>query len=109
MLLYRTHPKMVTGDDYTRIKDMVEPPLALILLVLAPLALILDGSLSLLALGLALAYCLLQVIDLMGKGWHKAGSKRWLYAGVTFFRGFARGLGMLAGLLRFGLKKSSSQ
>ena len=109
MLLYRTHPKMVTGDDYTRIKDMVEPPLALILLVLAPLALILGGSLSLLVLGLALAYCLLQVIDLMGKGWHKAGSKRWLYAGVTFFRGFARGLGMLAGLLRFGLKKSSSQ
>ena len=109
MLLYRTHPKMVTGDDYTRIKDIVEPPLALILLVLAPLALILDGSLSLLALGLALAYCLLQVINLMGKGWHAAGSKRWLYAGLTFFRGFARGLGMLAGLLRFGLKKPSSQ
>ena len=109
MLLYRTHPKMVTGDDYTRTKDMVEPPLALILLVLAPLALILGGSLSLLVLGLALAYCLLQVIDLMGKGWHAAGSKRWLYAGVTFFRGFARGLGMLAGFLRFGLKKPSSQ
>lgn len=109
MLLYRTHPQRVTGDDYTRIKDIVEPPLALILLVLVPLALIMDGSLSLLALGLALAYCLLQVIDLMGKGWHGAGSQRWLYGGVTFFRGFARGLGMLAGLLRFGLKKTGSQ
>lgn len=109
MLMYRTHPEMITGDDYTGIKDMVEPPLALILLVLVPLALIMDGSLSLLALGLALAYCLLQVIDLKGKGWHAAGSQRWLYAGVTFFRGFARGLGMLAGLLRFGLKKPSSQ
>jgi glycosyltransferase involved in cell wall biosynthesis len=109
ILLYRTHPKMVTGDDYTRIKDIVEPPLALILLVLVPLALIMDGSLSLLALGLALAYCLLQVIDLMEKGWHGAGSQRWLYAGVTFFRGFARGLGMLAGLLRFGLKKTGSR
>lgn len=108
MLLYRTHPKMVTGDDYTRIKDIVEPPLALILLVLVPLALIVGGSLSLLALGLALAYCLLQLIDLMRKGWHGAGSQRWLYAGVTFFRGFARGLGMLAGLLRFGLKKTGS-
>ena len=109
MLMYRTHPEMITGDDYTGIKDIVEPPLALILLVLVSLALIMGGSLSLLALGLTLAYCLLQVVNLMGKEWQTTGSQRLFYAGVTFFRGFARGLGMLAGLLRFGLKKPSSQ
>ena len=109
MLMYRTHPEMIAGDDYTGIKDIVEPPFALLLLFLVPLALIMDGILSLLALGLALAYCLLQVIDLVEKGRHGAGSQRWLYAGVTFFRGFARGLGMLAGLIRFGLKKTGSQ
>jgi cellulose synthase/poly-beta-1,6-N-acetylglucosamine synthase-like glycosyltransferase len=107
MLIYRTHPKMATGDDYTGIKDMIEPPLALLLLVLAPLSLVLDGSLILVVLGLALAYCLLQVVALVGEGWRPAGSKRWAYGGVTFLRGFARGLGMAAGLVRFGLKKPS--
>jgi glycosyltransferase involved in cell wall biosynthesis len=109
MLMYCTPPEMITGDDYTRLKDIVEPPLALILLVSGILSLFLHGVFSFLFLGLALAYCLLQFLDLMGKGWHGAGSQRWLYAGVTFIRGFARGLGMVAGLLRFGLNKPSNQ
>jgi glycosyltransferase involved in cell wall biosynthesis len=109
MLLYRTHPKMVTGDDYTRIKDMVEPPLALILLVLGPLALILDGSVSHLVLGLVLVYCLLQLVNMTGADRLAAGSKQWAYGGVTFLRGFARALGMAAGVLRFGLKKPNRQ
>ena len=106
VLIYRTHPKMITGDDYTGIKDIVEPPLALILLVLAPLSLVLGGSLILVVLGLALAYCLLQLVVLMREGWRALGSERWAYGVVTFFRGFARGFGMAAGLVRFGLKRS---
>jgi glycosyltransferase involved in cell wall biosynthesis len=109
MLIYRTHPKMVTGDDYTGIKDIIEPPLALILLVLAPLSLVLEGSLIFVVLGLTLAYCLLQVVVLMGEGWRALGSERWGYGVVTFLRGFARGLGMAAGLVRFGLKRSGKK
>jgi glycosyltransferase involved in cell wall biosynthesis len=109
MLIYRTHPGMVTGDDYTGIKDTVEPPLALVLLALGPVSAILGGILAHLTLTLALAYCLLQIIALTGERWRSAGLKRWPYAGVTFLRGFARGLGMAAGLIRFGLKKPRRQ
>lgn len=109
MLMYRTHPSMVAGDDYTRIKDIVEPPLALVLLVLGAVSLLLDGMATQLLLGLALAYCLLQVVDLIGQSGLASGFNRWPYAGVTFLRGFARGLGMAAGLVRFGLRKPKTK
>ena len=104
MLIYRTHPNMVVGDDYTGLKDIVEPPFALVLLVLGPLSLALDGSAALIYLGSVLAYCLLQLVSLRGKVWRVEGLKRWPYAAVTFLRGFARAMGMAAGIGRFGLR-----
>jgi glycosyltransferase involved in cell wall biosynthesis len=109
MLIYRTHPRMMTGDDYTGAKDIAEPPLALTLLALGLGSVIMDGTLTNFALGLALLYCLLQVVPLMGEVWNTAGNNRWPYAGVTFLRGFARGLGMAAGIVRFGLKNPIRQ
>jgi glycosyltransferase involved in cell wall biosynthesis len=109
MLIYRTHPRTVCGDDYTRAKDIAEPPLALTLLALGLGSMILGGTLTNVALGLALVYCLLQVIPLTGEVWNTAGTNRWPYAAVTFLRGFARGLGMAAGIVRFGLKNPIRQ
>ncbi len=109
MLMYRTHPAMVAGDDYTRVKDIVEPPLALVLLVLGAVSILLDGMPTHLLLWLALAYCLLQFVDLIAQSGLTSGLNRWPYAGVTFLRGFTRGLGMAAGLVRFGLRKPATQ
>ena len=105
MLMYRNHPRMMAGDDYTSIKDIVEPPLALVVLVLGLAAAHLGGVFIHLLLGLVLAYCLLQVVGVMGKSGLASGFDRWPYAGITFLRGFARGLGMAAGIIRFGLTK----
>ena len=109
MLMYRTHPAMVAGDDYTRVKDIVEPPLALVLLVLGAVSILLDGMPTHLLLWLALAYCLLQFVDLIAQSGLTSGLNRWPYAGSTFLRGFARGLGMAAGLVRFALRKPTTQ
>jgi glycosyltransferase involved in cell wall biosynthesis len=109
MLMYRTHPAMVAGDDYTRVKDIVEPPLALVLLVLGAVSMLLDEVPTHLLLWLALAYCLLQFVDLIGQSGLTSGLNRWPYAGITFLRGFARGLGMAAGLIWFGLRKPTTQ
>lgn len=103
MLMYRTHPEMIRGDDYTRLKDIVEPPLGFILLVSGIFALFLHGVFPLLFLGSALAYSLLQVLALVAQG---ELSTRWPYAGITFLRGLARGLGMAGGLVRFSLSRS---
>ena len=96
--LYERHPGMMKGDDYTSWKDIVEPPLCLVVLgalvfIRAPVmgwifagALLLDVGLQ---FKMACRIC------------RRERRLRFMYmAWVTFLRGFARGLGMLGGLAR---------
>jgi glycosyltransferase involved in cell wall biosynthesis len=102
--LYRDHPDMVRGDDYTRLRDRLEPILVLGILVSLILHVVgINGSswplLILLAAYTAIHLCW-PISWWLGEGRIGAFS----YAGVTFLRGFARTLGLCVGLARFGLE-----
>ena len=101
--LYRDHPDMVRGDDYTRLRDRLEPILVLGILVSLILQVVgINGSswplLILLAAYTAIHLCW-PISWWLGEGRIGAFS----YAGVTFLRGFARTLGLCVGLAKFGL------
>jgi glycosyltransferase involved in cell wall biosynthesis len=102
--LYKEHPDMVRGDDYTRLRDRLEPILVLGILVFLILAVFgINGStwLLLILLGAYSAIHLSWPISWwLGQG--RIGSL--LYAGVTFLRGFARTAGLCFGILLFGLQ-----
>ncbi len=101
MKLYRAHPDMISGDDYTRTRDRLEPILVLGILLLAGLA-PLGVHLSLpLLLGSMAGYLFLHLSWPL-RWWLQEGKAEALpYAGVAALRGFARTLGMCAGLMRF--------
>lgn len=104
--LYRNHHDMLSGDDYTRLKDRLEPILVLGILGFAGLALLGVTVLTVPLVGLILASLCLQLYWPM-RWWYKEGKLEALpYAGVTFLRGFARTVGLGFGMVRFGLKGS---
>jgi glycosyltransferase involved in cell wall biosynthesis len=97
MKLYQAHPDMRGGDDYTRTKDIIEPPLSMATLI------------SLLALpffpwpfpALAVLLFALQVPAAVRITIRKQTASYLTLAPVTFLRGFARGIGMSFGFVRF--------
>ena len=102
--LYKAHPDMTGGDDYTRLRDRLEPILVLGILVSSILKVFdINGSswplLILLAAYTAMHLCW-PISWWLGEGRIGAFS----YAGVTFLRGFARTLGLCVGLAKFGLE-----
>jgi glycosyltransferase involved in cell wall biosynthesis len=101
MKLYRAHPDMISGDDYTRRRDRLEPILILGMVFLAGLApLGVHFPLPLL-LGCMAGYLLLHLPWPL-RWWLQEGKAEALpYAGVAALRGLARTLGMCAGLVRF--------
>ena len=102
--LYLEHPDMLRGDDYTRLRDRLEPIFVLGIFACAILAMF--GSQGtiwplLVVLGAYAAIHISWPISWwLGEG--KIGA--FSYAGVTFLRGFARTLGLCVGLARFGLE-----
>jgi GT2 family glycosyltransferase len=105
MKLYRSHPGMAGGDDYTVIKDVVEPPLAvatLASLVMLPFVWWLTPALAVVLLAVQFPAAV-RIARRTGDWSHLA------LAPVTFLRGFARGLGMCAGIARFYLHLGHAQ
>jgi glycosyltransferase involved in cell wall biosynthesis len=97
MKLYKAHPDMAGGDDYTRIKDVVEPPLALINLCFILFLTLMPQAFALTALMLFV----MQVPAAARIAIRRKAASYLLLAPVTFLRGYARGLGMFLGLIRF--------
>ena len=102
--LYKDHPDMVRGDDYTKLRDSLEPILVLGILAVSILAVFgIIGSFWPLLIFLAV-YSFIHlswpVSWWLGEG--RIGAVP--YAGVTFLRGFARTLGLCVGVTKFGLK-----
>jgi glycosyltransferase involved in cell wall biosynthesis len=102
--LYQEHPDMLRGDDYTRLRDRLEPIFVLGIFTFALLAvfgiigsnwplLFLLGAYTVIHLSWPISWWL-------GEGRIGAFS----YAGVTFLRGFARTLGFCVGFAKFGLE-----
>jgi len=101
MKLYRAHPDMATGDVYARLMDHVEPPLFLITIGLIPFGFIRPVPYVLLGLvGIDLALQFPMAISVIRR---TKAIKYLTLVPITFLRGFARAIGMLAGMIRFWL------
>jgi glycosyltransferase involved in cell wall biosynthesis len=104
--LYKTHPDMTSGDDYTRLRDRIEP-----ILVLGILGFFLPAVCGMVRFVWPLVFVVALYFSFhlswpvswwLGEG--KADALA--YSGVTFMRGFARTFGLAAGFLRFGFIKN---
>ena len=104
--LYKDHPEMIRGDDYTRLRDRLEPILVLAVLTSAILSVfgIIDSNWPLLLLLGAYAAIHLSwpISWWLGEGKVEA----FPFAGVTFLRGFARTAGLFVGIFQLGFKKA---
>jgi glycosyltransferase involved in cell wall biosynthesis len=104
--LYKDHPDMIRGDDYTRLRDRLEP-----ILVIGIIGFSIPA-----VLGIASFIWPLLIFLATYTAMHLSWPVNWWlgegrigafpYATVTFFRGFARAAGMCRGIFQFGLKKS---
>ena len=103
--LYKAHPDMTGGDDYTRVRDRIEPILVLGILGFALLAVLGITRLMWPLFFLLFLYFSIH-LSWPVSWWLGEGKADALpYGGVTFLRGFTRTFGLADGFLRFGLKK----
>ena len=103
--LYKAHPDMTGGDDYTRVRDRIEPILVLGILGFALLAVLGITRFMWPLFFLLVLYFSIQ-LSWPVSWWLGEGKADALpYGGVTFLRGFTRTFGLVVGFLRFGLKK----
>jgi len=103
--LYQDHPDMIRGDDYTRLRDRLEPILVMgISVFLLSKVIGIKGSNWLLLILLATYTAIHLSWPLswwLGEG--KVGA--FSFAGVTFLRGFARTAGLCLGIFHFSFRK----
>lgn len=98
MKLYKDHPDMIRGDDYTKFRDALEMPVAVLIIAALPLLLtewwvveiFLISSLFLLFLPFSLRI-----------SYQKVNPGYLLYLPLLFLRSFARVAGMIKGLWHF--------
>ncbi len=103
--LYLDHPDMVGGDDYTRLRDRLEPILVLGILGFSILSVLgITGFIWPLLVFLA-AYTSIHLSWPMSWWLGEGKADALPYFGVTFLRGFTRTFGLVVGLLRFALKR----
>lgn len=98
MFLYRTYPERMKGDAYSGLSDYAQPPLALALLTLLPLAPFLPAvHAPLLAGCVALLACQLPMARLISA---RTGlPPAMVFAAMSSLRSFARALGMASGII----------
>jgi len=97
--LYGEHPDFLSGDNYTKIKDISEPFLALIALGLAAFC----GNLFVYTTFLFIIAILLvmQIATDFAMCGNFGIIAALFFSFVTFCRAFARALGMIAGVIKF--------
>jgi len=100
MKIYKDHPEMTSGDSYGGMYDLMQPPMALLILLLCPLGLLypvldpVNGS-------LVFVLFLLQIPPAHAIVGRTGDRRHYRFAISTFLRGFSRGLGMLYGVIKF--------
>lgn len=104
MKIYRRHPDMAKGDVYSGLLDYIQPPIALLILALAPFALNFTLPRYLLY-AMFLIYILIQILSPVLIVKNTANIKYLALAPITFLRGFWRGLGMFVGFFKFFIKR----
>jgi glycosyltransferase involved in cell wall biosynthesis len=104
--LYQDHPDMIRGDDYTRMRDRLEPILVLGILAFLILTVFnISGSIWLLLILLG-AYAAIHLSWPINWWLGEGKIEAFPFAGVTFLRGFARTAGLCMGIFQLGFKKS---
>ena len=97
MRLYYKHPSRMTGDSYSRLSDHIQPPIAILALLSAPLAawprLAWIPAVFVGVLAVAQAPFTMRLIR------RTRSMRMLLFAPLSFVRAFWRGAGMVAGLL----------
>jgi glycosyltransferase involved in cell wall biosynthesis len=104
MKIYKNHPNMTRGDGYSSPSDFIQPPLSLILLGLLPffwLPKIL--LLSTFLLGILIFLQIPMVSSIMK---NTKDSSYIVLIPMIIGRGFARGIGMVVGIIHFFLLKN---
>lgn len=96
--VYRLHPEMASGDDYTKGKDVLEVPLALLVTAAAALSPVVTGAPLVLSLSLC-AFLGLQVRGALRVAAVEPGTRSLAMAGMTGIRAFARAFGLVAGVM----------
>ena len=104
--LYKDHPDMIRGDDYTRLRDRLEPILVIGIIGFSIPALL--GSASFIwPLLIFLATYTTMHLSWPVSWWLGEGRiGAFPYGAVTFLRGFSRTVGFCVGIFRFVPKKS---
>jgi len=98
--LYKAHPDMTGGDDYTRLRDRIDPILVLGILGFALLAVLGITRLMWPLFFLLVLYFSIH-LSWPVSWWLGEGKADALpYGGVTFLRGFTRTFGLAVGFLR---------
>ena len=106
MKLYRIHPDRTKGDSYAGLSDFAQPPLAMAV-VGALVASVFYKPLLLAAFALVLLLLALQLpVTLRAVARNRRYSHLY-FLPVLFLRAFARGIGMIKGVLRFFLLETS--
>ncbi len=98
--LYKDHKDKRKGDDYAGFLDLIQPLLALFLIAGLPSLFFETGRV--IYLGILALYTALQIPRPLEIILKTGRPENLLLAPVTFLRGIARGLGLVAGIFRFG-------
>lgn len=106
VLMYRDHPHMALGDDYTFWKDIVEPPLVL-LFAFALVIGVWVPPFNTLAFGILVVLSLTEFV--FSFRMIKAPGHAIFYAFVMLLRAVARTIGFVTGSIAFFLPKSSKK
>lgn len=95
---------MTGGDDYTRLRDRLEPVLVFGMVGLSSFASLGFRKLFLPLFGVVALYSALQLAWPLRWCLKDGNIEALPYAGVLFLRGFVRTIGLALGVFRFGLK-----
>lgn len=117
MKLYRSHPGKMSGDDYAGLLDFVQPPLAmltLLMILLSAASIFLlppfwSAVMWLATAGLVFMLGLLQIPFAIWITKRLDSPFYLLSAIVTFLRAYARGVGMSVGIIKFLFTKPVSR
>lgn len=101
MKLYSEHRNRTGGDSYSGLFDFLQPPLAV--LVFFGLPLLSFPPTQKVYISLFALYCIIQIPMPIMATLKTGRMENMLLIPVTFLRGFARGFGLLAGLLKYWL------
>ncbi|MBI5178294.1 MAG: glycosyltransferase family 2 protein [Nitrospinae bacterium] len=101
VLLYRLHRGRMKGDKYAGLADLIQPPLALLLTACSPL--LFFAAARPIVWAITAVYLFTLSARPVNAAVKTASAEPLMFIPVLFLRGFARGLGLARGVMKFGM------